>query len=62
MQSDHKSSAAQKAIVQTFLENYDDAIDYMESICKTNPTTYIHVLLAKTMMKAKRYHVNVAFY
>jgi len=54
--SDHKSSAAQKAIVQTFLENYDDAIDYMESICKTNPTTYIHVLLAKTMMKAKRYH------
>ena len=57
LQSLPGASLAQKAIMETFLENYDEAIKHLTSICLSNPTADIHILLAKTLMKAKRYQV-----
>ncbi|XP_041358343.1 uncharacterized protein LOC121375146 isoform X3 [Gigantopelta aegis] len=49
------STAQQEAVVQSFLKNYDKAIEALVSAARSNPTGSLDMLLGKTQMKAKRF-------
>lgn len=49
------ASATQQAVVQSFLKNYDQAIEVLERATRSKPVAPLFVLLGKTNMKAKRF-------
>ncbi|XP_031569552.1 uncharacterized protein LOC116304042 [Actinia tenebrosa] len=49
------ASATQQAVVQSFLKNFDQAIEVLERATRVKPTAQLFVLLGKTNMKAKRF-------
>jgi predicted negative regulator of RcsB-dependent stress response len=50
------SSATQQAVVQTFLHNYQEAIDIIESAPGSSWNASLFVLKGKTCLKAKKYN------
>ncbi|XP_063677695.1 uncharacterized protein LOC134813749 isoform X3 [Bolinopsis microptera] len=48
-------AALQKAVVQSFLHNYDDAIFVLDRAAGLDPSPSQYILLGKTYLKAKRY-------
>ncbi|KAH9523334.1 hypothetical protein Btru_066421, partial [Bulinus truncatus] len=52
-------SPNQQAVVQSFLKNYDKAVDALQQVTRTKPTAATFILLGKTNMKAKQYQEAV---
>jgi len=49
------ASATQQAVVQSFLKNFDQAIEVLERATRVKPIPPMFILLGKTNMKAKRF-------
>ncbi|KAL9955567.1 hypothetical protein ACROYT_G036906 [Oculina patagonica] len=49
------ASATQQAVVQSFLRNFDQAIEVLERATRVKPVAPLFILLGKTNMKAKRF-------
>ena len=51
-------SPTQQALIYSFCENHDKAIQVLEGVIMNKPEVTMYALLAKTQMKAKRNKVN----
>ncbi|KAL3878456.1 hypothetical protein ACJMK2_030805 [Sinanodonta woodiana] len=49
----------QQAVVQSFLKNYDKAIEALETATRSKPTAAMFMLLGKTQMKAKNFKDSI---
>ena len=49
------SSPTQQAAVQSFLQNYTEAINILVNTAKVQPSAPLYILLGKTQIKAKKY-------
>jgi len=56
MTSSKVGLSTQQAVVETFLKNYDKAINILEVTVKSQPIVHLYTLLGKTLMKARKYH------
>ena len=55
MSTGKSTSPTQKAAIQTFLKNYKEAMDVLDTATKSNPVAYLFTLLGKVKLKGKYY-------
>ena len=46
-------------MVQSFLGHHEEACESLDQACRRNPVPHMFILFAKTLMKAKRFEVNL---